>query len=86
MYFLYLKSTGTISPPVRMGEPDEKTLNRETNCGIGGGVKWDTNDLFYAPDDEFPDDFSETAAEGKYTVKDGEIVEVEGWEPQEPEW
>jgi len=86
MYFIYLKSTGAISPPIRMGEPDETTLNRESNCGIGGGVKWDTNDLFYAPDEEFPKDFRDTAGEGKYKVKNGEILEVDGWEPQEPEW
>ena len=86
MYFIYLKSTGAISPPTRTGEPDEKTLNREPNCGIGGGVKWDTNDLFYAPDEEFPRDFQDAACEGKYKVKDGEIVEVDGWEPRVPEW
>jgi len=86
MYFIYLKSSGAISPPIRSGEPDEKTLSRTPNCGIGGGVKWDMNDLFYATDEEFPEDFNDTACEGKYKVKDGEIVEVDGWEPQESEW
>ena len=88
MYFIYLKSTGAISPPVRTGEPDQATLDSKADCGIGGGVKWDTNELFYAPDDEFPEDFRATAAEGKYIVKAGEIIEVKGWEPQEEpeEW
>jgi len=87
MYFLYLKETGAISVPVRIGRPDEKTLNKEPDCGIGGGVKWENVDLFYAPDDEFPEDFQEWAVEGKYYVDGDEIKENMGWEkPGEEEW
>lgn len=50
MYFLYLKSNGKISVPIRIGEPDIKTLNKEADCGIGSGVKWENVDLFYAPE------------------------------------
>jgi len=87
MYFLYLKSTGAISVPIRLGKPDERTLNKEADCGIGGGVKWGNVDLFYAPDDEFPEDFQEWAAEGKYYVDSDEIKEDMDWvQPEEIEW
>jgi len=86
MYFLYLKSTGAISVPIRQGKPDERTLNKESNCGIGGGMKWENVDLFYAPDDEFPEDFQEWAAEGKYYVDGDEIKEDMDWvQPPEGE-
>lgn len=84
MYFIYLKSSGAISPPVRFGKPDDRSLNKEANCGIGSGVKWGTNDLFYAEDSEFPDDFQEWAADGKYyidvEVTPHEVKENEAWE------
>ena len=84
MYFIYLKSSGAISPPIRRGKPDDRTLNKEADCGIGGGVRWDNNDLFYAPDDEFPDDFQKWASTGKYYVINNEIKENLGWiEPME---
>ena len=87
MYFIYLKSNGAISPPVRKGKPDDRSLNKEENCGIGGGVKWDANDLFYAPDDEFPNDFQKWASTGKYYVENDEIKENLDWiEPEEEEW
>ncbi|GAF81467.1 unnamed protein product, partial [marine sediment metagenome] len=34
MYFLYLKSNGEIIVPIRLGQPDAKTINKEVNCGI----------------------------------------------------
>ena len=84
MYFIYLKSNGAISDPVKTGKPDDRTMNKEADCGIGSGMKWDTNDLFYAPDGEFPDDFQEWAATGKYfvdtSVSPCEIIENEDWE------
>ena len=85
MYFLYLKSNGEISLPVRMGRPDQRTLDKEPDCGIGGGVKWENVDLFYAPDEEFPDDFQKWAPEGKYYVDDDEIKENLDWEEPEEE-
>jgi len=87
MYFLYLKSTGAISVPIRSGKPDERTLNKEADCGIGSGVKWENVDLFYAPDEEFADDFKEWAAEGKYYISNDEVKENLKWvKPEEPEW
>lgn len=76
MYFLYLKLNGAISDPVRFGKPNDRSLNKEIECGIGSGVKWDTNDLFYAEDSEFPDDFQKWAATGKYYV-DTSVIPVE---------
>ena len=87
MYFIYLKTSGAISNPVCKGEPDSRSLDKEPECGVGSGVKWDDNDLFYAPDDEFPDDFQEWAATGKYYVDNDEIKENLDWvEPEEEEW
>lgn len=91
MHFIYLKSSGAISPPVKLGKPDDRTLNKEADCGIGFGVKWGTNDSFYAPDDEFPDDFQKWAATGKYyvdvNVSPCEIKENLDWvEPEENQW
>jgi len=87
MYFLYLKETGKITMPIRQGKPDERTLNKKPNCGIGSGVKWENVDLFYAPGDEFPEDFQEWAAEGKYYVDGDEIKENMDWvQPEEEEW
>lgn len=87
MYFLYLKSNGEIIVPLRKGEPDRKTINKEVDCRIGSGIKWEKVDLFYAPDDEFPEDFSRTAPFGKYCVDGNEIKENLDWEePEEKEW
>ncbi len=87
MHFLYLKLNGEISPPTKFGEPGQKTLNKEANCDIGSGVKWENVDLFYAPDNEFPEDFQRWAATGKYYVENDEIKENLDWvEPEEPEW
>jgi len=88
MYFLYLKTTGEISVPMRLGKPDERTINKEPDCGIGGGVKWHNVDLFYADDGDFPDDFQENAPLGKYYVKNDEIKKTVGWKkPKEiEEW
>lgn len=85
MFFLYLKSNGEISPPLRKGEPDLRTLNKEANCGIGSGIKWENVDLFYAPDEDFGEvcDFCKWAAAGKYYIENNEIKERFGW--QEPE-
>lgn len=85
MYFLFRKTDGQISVPIRKGEPDLRTLNKEPDCGIGSGVKWENVDLFYAPDEEFddPKDFQKWAPEGKYYIDNGEIKETAGWE--EPE-
>jgi len=87
MYFLYLKSNGEISVPIRQGEPDNRTVNKEVNCGIGSGVKWENVDLFYAPDEEFPEDFARTAPLGKYNIQNGIVEETIGWvEPEVEEW
>lgn len=88
MYFLYLKQTSEIIVPIRTCEPDKRTLNKEPDCGIGGGVKWQNVDLFYAPDEEFPADFQEWAATGKYYIDRGEIKENLAWvkPEEEPEW
>lgn len=80
MNFIYLKSTGAISEPIRRGKPDDRTLSKESDCGIGGGVKWDTNELFYEEDSEFPDDFQKWASTGKYYIEEDEVKENEGWE------
>ena len=85
MYFLYLKSTGAISPPVHLGRPSEKALAKESDCEIGSGIKWENVDLFYAPDSEFPDDFKEWAAEGKYYVDGEEVKENKDWVKPEGE-
>lgn len=86
MYFLYLKSNGVISPPVKRGKPDDRSLNKKADCGMGSGVKWNANDLFYASDEEFPDDFARTASLGKYYVDGNEIKENLDWEePPEEE-
>lgn len=90
MYFLYLKSNGEISLPIRKGEPDLKTLNKEINCGIGSGVKWENVDLFYAPDEDFEEledgcDFCKWATEGKYYIENNEVKENLDWEEPEEE-
>ena len=88
MYFLYLKSNGEISPPIKKGEPEVAAINKELNCSLGSGIKWNNVDLFYASDNEFPEDFSETASLGKYYIEDNEIKENLNWKPEieEPEW
>ncbi len=87
MYFLYRKDNGEISPPVRFGQPSQKALDKNINCEIGSGIKWENVDLFYSPDDEFPDDFARTAPLGKYFITDNEITENTDWvEPEEKEW
>lgn len=89
MYFLYYKSDGHISLPVRRGEPDLKTLNKEVNCGIGSGVKWENVDLFFAPDEDFddPEDFQKWAPTGKFYIENNEIKENLDWEePEEEEY
>jgi hypothetical protein len=86
MYFLYLKSNGVISPPVKIGEPEAATVNKELKCSLGSGIRWDNIDLFYAPDDEFPEDFIETASLGKYYIENNEVKEDLNWEPEESEW
>lgn len=87
MYFLYRKDNGEVSPPVRKGKPDNRTLRKEVNCGVGSGVKWENVDLFYSPDDEFPDAFQKWAATGKYYVDGNEVKENLDWEePEEIEW
>lgn len=83
MFFLYLKSNGEIIVPIQTGEPDIKTLNKEIKCGIGSGIKWENVDLFYALDNEFPDDFQKSAATGKYYVENDEIKENLDWEESE---
>lgn len=86
MFFLYLKSSGKISPPIRHGEPSQRALNKEANCEIGSGIKWQNLDLFYAPDEQFPEDFQKWAATGKYYVDGNEIKENLDWvEPEEEE-
>ena len=87
MYFLYFKSNGEIIVPIRRGEPDAKVLGKDANCGIGSGVKWENVDLFYSPDDEFPNDFARTAPLGKYYVNGDRIKENLEWEePVERKW
>ena len=83
MYFIYLKSSGAISPPVQFGKPDDRSLNKETDCGIGSGVKWNANDLFYAPDEEFPEHFARTAPLGKYSINNDTIEENTEWVEEE---
>lgn len=80
MYFLYRKDNGEISPPVKSGQPDQRTLDKEVNCGIGSGVKWENVDLFYSLDENFPKDFFRTAPLGKYYIKNDEIEEDKTWE------
>lgn len=87
MFFLYLKSNGKIIVPIRQGEPDRKTIDKEKECGIGSGIKWENVDLFYSPDEKFPDDFARTAPLGKYYVDGNEIKENLDWEePEVEEW
>lgn len=88
MYFLYLKSNGEISPPIKKGEPEVVAINKESNCSLGSGIKWNNVDLFYAPGNEFPEDFYETASLGKYYIKDNEIEESLSWKLplEESEW
>ncbi len=84
MYFLYLKSGGKIIIPIRRGQPSQKALDKEPNCEIGSGIKWENVDLFYSPDNEFPTDFTRTAPLGKYYVDGNEIKENLDWtEPEE---
>lgn len=84
MFFLYLKSSGQIGEPIHQGKPSQRALNKEVNCEIGSGIKWENVDLFYAPDDEFPDDFQKWAITGKYYVDGNEIKENLDWkEPEE---
>ena len=87
MYFLYHKQTGEISPPIRKGEPSERAINKERDCEIGSGIKWENVDLFYAPDSEFPEDFAKTAPLGKYYInlETGEVEENPGWQLPEEE-
>ena len=93
MYFLYFKSNGAISVPIRKREPGIRTLNKEVNCEIGSGINWENVDLFCAPDEEFPEDFARTAPlawgefdRGKYYVDGDEIKENLDWEePPEEE-
>jgi len=88
MYFLYRKDNGEISPPVKFGQPSQQALDKKLNCEIGSGIKWGNVDLFYAPDEEFSDDFAKTAPLGKYYVDGDEIKENLDWrEPEEEdEW
>ena len=85
MYFLYLKSNGEIIVPIRQGQPDHKTINKEVNCEIGSGIKWENVDLFYSPDEEFPDDFARTASLGKYYIDGNEVKENLDWEEPKEE-
>ena len=86
MYFLYLKSSGAVSPPVKKGEPEEAAINKDLKCSLGSGIKWNNVDLFYTPDDEFPEDFKETVLLGKYYIKNDEVKENLDWKPKESEW
>jgi len=87
MYFLYLKSNGEISPPIQCGEPSQKALDKKPDCEIGSGIKWQNVDLFYAPDEDFPDGFQKWAGTGKYYVDGNEVKENLDWvEPEEEEW
>lgn len=84
MFFLYLKSNGEIIVPIHKGEPSIRALNKEVDCEIGSGIKWGNVDLFYSPDEEFPDDFARTAPLGKYYIDSNEIKENLDWiEPEE---
>jgi hypothetical protein len=87
VYFLYLKSNGEISPPIKKGEPEAAAINKELSCSLGSGIKWNNVDLFYASDNEFPEDFSETALLGKYYIENNEVKENLSWKPEEEsEW
>jgi len=88
MYFLYSKSNGEISLPIKKGEPEADAINKELNCSLGSGIKWDNVEIFYAPDDEFSGDFFETASQGKYYIEADEVIENIYWKPplEEPEW
>lgn len=86
MYFLYLKSDGTISLPIIKDKPEKAAVNKELKCSLGSGIKWNNVDLFYAPDDEFSEDFQETASLGKYYVENNEVKENLKWEPEESGW
>jgi len=68
--------------------PGQRTLDKEEDCEIGSGIKWENVDLFYAPDSEFPDDFKEWADTGKYYVAGDEIKEDMDWvkPKEEEEW
>ena len=79
MYFLYIKSSGKIGEPIRSGQPDKRTIDKEPNCGIGSGVKWENVDLFYS-DEEFPEDFVRTAPLGKYYIENDEVKENADYE------
>lgn len=86
MYFLYLKADGTISPPVKSGEPESATIDKELNCSLGSGIKWDNVDVFYADDSEFTNDFIETASQGQYYIENNTVKENLDWTPpEEPE-
>lgn len=87
MFFLYFKTNGEIILPIHRRDPCSRTLNKESNCELGSGIKWENVDLFYAPDEEFddPDDFVRTAPFGKYYVEDNEIKENFDWEEPEEE-
>lgn len=83
MYFLYLKSNGEIVDSIHFGQPSQRVLNKEINCELGSGIKWENVDLFYAPDDEFPEDFQRWADTGKFYVESDEIKENFDWiEPE----
>lgn len=89
MYFLFFKVThiqaGQIMQPVK-GEPDIASVSKESNCSLGRGVHWENVDLFYAPDEEFPEDFQKWAATGKYYVENDKAEENLDWvEPEEEE-
>ena len=64
-------------------------MNKERDCEIGSGIKWENVDFFYAPDDEFPEGFARTAPLGKYYVDTNTGITEENldWvEPEEEEW
>jgi len=87
MYFLYLKSNGEIVVPIHSGQPSQWALEKKPVCELGSGVKWENVDLFYAPDEEFPEDFARTAPLGKYYIENNEVKENLDWEePEEEEW
>ena len=71
---------------MKFGKPDDCTLSKKANCGIGSGVKWDTNDLFYAEDDEFPEDFVKNAPLGKYFIENNDVIENLDWIKPIEEW
>lgn len=72
---------------MKFGKPDDRSLNKEADCGIGGGVKWDANDLFYEEDSKFPEDFIRTAPLGKYFIENNDVIEDLTWrEDEEEEW